>query len=69
MKLAVTIVKEAAAQAAEVLRGDSTDSIRKTAEIGYDAGSPAGQSDRMKLKAWAGAANPQLFSGHCVYVG
>lgn len=37
MKLAVTIVKEAAAQAPLVLRGDYTDSIRKAAEIGYDA--------------------------------
>ena len=37
MKLAVTIVKEAAAQAPLVLRGNYTDSIRKAAEIGYDA--------------------------------
>ena len=37
MKLAVTIVKEAAAQAPLVLRGDYTDSIRKAAQIGYDA--------------------------------
>jgi sugar phosphate isomerase/epimerase len=37
MKLAVTIVKEAAAQAPLVLRGDYTESIRKAAEIGYDA--------------------------------
>jgi 5-keto-L-gluconate epimerase len=37
MKLAVTIVKEAAAQAPQVLRGNYTDSIRKAAQIGYDA--------------------------------
>jgi sugar phosphate isomerase/epimerase len=37
MKLAVTIVKEAAPQAPLVLRGDYTDSIRKAAQIGYDA--------------------------------
>lgn len=37
MKLAVTIVKEAAAQAPLVLRGDYTDSIRRAAQIGYDA--------------------------------
>jgi 5-keto-L-gluconate epimerase len=37
MKLAVTMVKEAAAQAPLVLRGDYTDSIRKAAQIGYDA--------------------------------
>jgi sugar phosphate isomerase/epimerase len=37
MKLAVTIVKEAAAQAPLVLRGNYTDSIRKAAQIGYDA--------------------------------
>jgi 5-keto-L-gluconate epimerase len=37
MKLAVTIVKEAAAQAPLVLRGDYSDSIRKAAQIGYDA--------------------------------
>jgi sugar phosphate isomerase/epimerase len=37
MKLAVTIVKEAAAQAPLVLRGDYTDSVRKAAQIGYDA--------------------------------
>ena len=37
MKLAVTMVKEAAAQAPLVLRGNYTDSIRKAAQIGYDA--------------------------------
>ena len=37
MKLAVTIVKEAAAQVPLVLRGNYTDSIRKAAQIGYDA--------------------------------
>jgi sugar phosphate isomerase/epimerase len=37
MKLAVTIVKEAGEQAPLVLRGDYTDSIRKAAQIGYDA--------------------------------
>ncbi len=37
MKVAVTIVKEAAAQAAPVLQGGYTDSIRMAAEIGYDA--------------------------------
>ncbi len=37
MKLAVTIVKEAAAQAPLVLRGDYADSIREAAKIGYDA--------------------------------
>jgi sugar phosphate isomerase/epimerase len=37
MKLAVTIVKEAVAQAPLLLRGDYTDSIRKAAQIGYDA--------------------------------
>ncbi|MGB8479932.1 MAG: sugar phosphate isomerase/epimerase family protein [Acidobacteriaceae bacterium] len=37
MKLAVTMVKEAPAQAPLVLRGDYTDSIRKAAQIGYDA--------------------------------
>lgn len=37
MKLAVTMVKEAAAQAPLVLRGDYTASIRKAAQIGYDA--------------------------------
>ena len=37
MKLAVTIVKQAAAQAPLVLRGDYTDSIRTAAQIGYDA--------------------------------
>lgn len=37
MKLAVTMVKEAGAQAPLVLRGDYTDSIRKAAQIGYDA--------------------------------
>jgi 5-keto-L-gluconate epimerase len=37
MKLAVTIVKEAAAQAPLVLRGNYTNSIRKAAQIGYDA--------------------------------
>jgi 5-keto-L-gluconate epimerase len=36
MKLAVTIVKEAAALAPLVLRGNYTDSIRKAAQIGYD---------------------------------
>ena len=37
MKLAVTIVKEAAAQVPLVLRGDYRESIRKAAQIGYDA--------------------------------
>ncbi len=37
MKLAVTIVKEAAGQAPLVLRGDYIDSIQKAAQIGYDA--------------------------------
>ena len=37
MKLALTMVKEAAPQAPLVLRGDYTHSIRKTAQIGYDA--------------------------------
>lgn len=37
MKLAVTMVKEAGAQAPLVLRGDYADSIRKAAQIGYDA--------------------------------
>lgn len=37
MKLAVTMVKEASAQAPLVLRGDYTGSIRLAAEIGYDA--------------------------------
>jgi 5-keto-L-gluconate epimerase len=37
MKLAVTMVKEASAQAPLVLRGAYTDSIRKAAQIGYDA--------------------------------
>ncbi|MHB1936729.1 MAG: TIM barrel protein [Acidobacteriaceae bacterium] len=37
MKLAITIVKEAAAEAPLVLRGDYTDSIRRAARIGYDA--------------------------------
>lgn len=37
MKLAVTMVKEAGAQAPLVLRGDYTDCIRKAAQIGYDA--------------------------------
>ena len=37
MKLAVTIVKEAGAHAPLVLRGDYSDSIRKAAQIGYDA--------------------------------
>ncbi|MES2221933.1 MAG: sugar phosphate isomerase/epimerase family protein [Acidobacteriota bacterium] len=37
MKLSVTIVKEAAAQAPLVLRGDYADSIREAAKIGYDA--------------------------------
>jgi 5-keto-L-gluconate epimerase len=37
MKLAVTIVKEAGAGVPLVLRGDYLDSIRKAAQIGYDA--------------------------------
>jgi sugar phosphate isomerase/epimerase len=37
MKLAVTIVKEAGPEAPVVLRGDYSDSIRKAAQIGYDA--------------------------------
>lgn len=37
MKLAVTIVEEAGAQAPLVLRGDYADSIRTAARIGYDA--------------------------------
>ena len=37
MKLAVTIVKDAGAQAPLVLRGEYTDSIRTAAQIGYDA--------------------------------
>jgi sugar phosphate isomerase/epimerase len=37
MKLAVTIVKEAGPEAPLVLRGDYSDSIRKAAQIGYDA--------------------------------
>jgi hypothetical protein len=96
MKLAAAIVKDAAAQAPLVPRGDYTDSIRKAAQIGYvafegvhgrasawhsrhrrggagclrsDMGSPARQSDAIKLKTWAGAASPQLFSSRYVYVG
>jgi sugar phosphate isomerase/epimerase len=37
MKLAVTMVKEAAAQAPLVLRGNYADAIRQAAQIGYDA--------------------------------
>lgn len=37
MKLAVTMVKEAAAGAPLVLRGDYAESIRQAAQIGYDA--------------------------------
>lgn len=37
MKLAVTMVKEAAAQAPLVLRGDYTGAIQLAAQIGYDA--------------------------------
>lgn len=37
MKLAVTMVKEAAAWAPLVLRGDYADAIRQAAHIGYDA--------------------------------
>jgi sugar phosphate isomerase/epimerase len=37
MKLAITIVKEAAAQAPFVLRGGYAEAIRKAAQIGYDA--------------------------------
>ena len=37
MKLVVTIVKEAAAQAPLVLRGNYADCIHKAAQIGYDA--------------------------------
>src|SRR5579863_2811648 len=37
MKLAVTMVKEASAQAPLVLGGNYTDSIHQAAKIGYDA--------------------------------
>ncbi len=37
MKLAVTMVKEAAAQAPLVLRGNYADAIRQAGQIGYDA--------------------------------
>lgn len=37
MKLAITMVKEASAQAPLVLRGDYANSIRLAAQIGYDA--------------------------------
>jgi sugar phosphate isomerase/epimerase len=37
MKLAITMVKEAAAQAPLVLRGNYADAIRQAAQIGYDA--------------------------------
>ncbi len=37
MKLAITIVKEATAQAPLVLRGGYPEAIRKAAQIGYDA--------------------------------
>lgn len=82
MKLAATMVKEASAQAPLGAEGgglprcfgDRVPGVAHTRDgtagsVRRDAGSPQGQSDRIKLKAWGGAANLQLFSSRRVYVG